>query len=369
MSSIKHFLIPGRQGRISCTVSGMIKCRGFHCSSVSYVQAKKYIFARRFVGFPKLEDIQLVEEKLPEIKEGEILCEAVYLSVDPYMRPYSENWKLGCTMVGGQVAKVIQSKNERFPLGTLLSAYFGWRTHTIVNPDTRTTDFMGKLTILPDLGDLSPSIGLGAIGLTGNSAYFGFLEICQPKPNDVVVVSGAAGAVGSIVGQIAKIKGCSVIGFAGTDDKVKWLVEDLGFDYAFNYKTANLKRSLKEAAPDGVDCYFDNVGGKISSIVRSHMKLYGRVSVCGAISAYNATSPTLAPSIEPILVFKQLRMEGFLVQRWVDRHEEGANQMLQWIKEGKIKAKETYTEGFENMPQAFIDMLAGSNTGKAIIKA
>lgn len=264
---------------------------------------------------------------------------------------------------------MIQSKHEKYPLGTLLSAYFGWRTHTIVNPDTRTTDFMGKLTILPELGELSSSIGLGAIGLTGNSAYFGFLEICQPKPNDVVVVSGAAGAVGSIVGQIAKIKGCHVIGLAGTDDKVKWLVEDLGFDHAFNYKTVNLKESLKEAAPKGVDCYFDNVGGKISAIVRSHMKLYGRVSVCGAISTYNATSPTLTPSIEPILVFKQLRMEGFLVQRWFDRHDEGTNQMLQWIKEGKIKVKETCTEGFGNMPQAFIDMLGGSNTGKAIIKA
>lgn len=129
-----------------------------------------------------------------------------------------------------------------------------------------------------------------------------------------------------------------------------------------------MKQSLKEAAPDGVDCYFDNVGGKISAIVRSHMKLYGRISVCGAISTYNATAPTLAPSIEPILVFKQLRMEGFLVQRWFDRHEEGTNQLLQWIRDGKIKVKETYTEGFENMPQAFIDMLGGSNTGKAIVR-
>jgi len=272
-------------------------------------------------------------------------------------------------MVGGQVAKVIQSKNERYPLGTQLVGYFGWRTHTIVNPDNTTADMTGQLTVLPDIGDLSPSLGLGALGMPGNSAYFGFLEICQPKPKDVVVVSGAAGAVGSMVGQIAKIKGCHVIGFAGTDDKVNWLLEDLGFDNAYNYKTANWKQSLMEAAPKGIDCYFDNVGGKFSTAVRSHMKHYGRISVCGAISMYNDTSPTLAPCIEPSLIFKQLRMEGFLVQRWLDRHQEGTNQMAQWVKEGKIKVRETYTEGFENMPQAFIDMLAGSNTGKAVIKA
>lgn len=230
---------------------------------------------------------------------------------------------------------------------------------------------MGAIQKLPDLGGLSPSLGLGAIGMPGNTAYFGFLEICQPKPGDVVVISGAAGAVGSLVGQIAKIKGCYVIGFAGHDDKVKWLVEELGFDKAYNYKTADWTASLKEAAPNGVDCYFDNVGGPFSSTVRNHMKDFGRISVCGAISVYNDDpfNPTVAPCAEPNFVFKQIKMEGFLVSRWIDRWQEGLTAMAQWISEGKIKVRETYTEGFEKMPEAFMGMMTGTNTGKAIIKA
>lgn len=317
------------------------------------------------------------QEELPGLKDGEILCEALYLSVDPYMRPYSANWPLGCTMKGGQVARVLESKNAKYPSGSMLVAYFGWRTHTVVNPDeqkskaAKTGDMFGMITQLPDLGNLSPSVGLGAVGMPGNSAYFGFLEICKPKAGDVVVVSGAAGAVGSLVGQIAKIKNCKVIGYAGSDDKVKYLVDELGFDYAFNYKKEaadKWKSSLKQSAPNGVDCYFDNVGGHLSTAIRSHMAPYGRISVCGAVSNYNETAPTMAPCPEPILVFRQIRMEGFLINRWVDRFDEGLLQMSQWIQEGKIKVKETQTEGFENMPKAFIDMLQGGNTGKAIIK-
>lgn len=253
-------------------------------------------------------------------------------------------------------------------MGTRLVGYWGWSTHSVVNPNNVATGMIGSFTHFPDIGNLSPSLGLGAIGMPGNTAYFGFLEICQPKEGDVVVVTGAAGAVGSLVGQIAKIKGCHVIGFAGSDDKVKWLVDEVGFDKAYNYKTADWDKCLKEAAPNGVDCYFDNVGGLLSTTIRNNMKDFGRISVCGSISTYNDKTPTMAPACEAAFVFKQLKMEGFLVGRWKSRWMEGLSQMTKWIQEGKIKVKETYTEGFEQMPQAFIDMLNGVNVGKAIIK-
>jgi prostaglandin reductase 1 len=224
--------------------------------------------------------------------------------------------------------------------------------------------------VLPAMDQHSRSLGLGVLGMPGNTAYFGFLEICHPKAGETVVVTGAGGAVGSIVGQIAKIKGCRVIGFAGTDAKCKWLEEELGFDVAINYKQPNIYKLLKEAAPKGVDCYFDNVGGELSSTIISQMNLFGRISVCGAISAYNADPKAYpqVPILQPTFVFNQLLMEGFIVHRWADRWMEGIKQNYQWIKEGKIKYHETVSEGFENMPQTFIDMLNGKNTGKAIVK-
>jgi prostaglandin reductase 1 len=222
--------------------------------------------------------------------------------------------------------------------------------------------------MLPDFGSQSYSLAVGACGMPGNTAYFGFLEICQPKEGETVVVTAAAGAVGSLVGQIAKIKGCKVIGFAGSDEKCQWLEKELGFDKAINYKSKDLAKALKEAAPKGVDCYFDNVGGELSSIIIHQMRPYGRISVCGAISGYN-DQQIMVPAPQSMFIWSQLKMEGFLVYRWSDRWLEGITQMLSWIGEGKIKIEETYTEGFENMPQAFIDMLNGKNTGKAVVKA
>lgn len=207
--------------------------------------------------------------------------------------------------------------------------------------------------------------------MPGNTAYFGFLDICQPKAGEVVVVTGAAGAVGSIVGQIAKLKGCKVIGVAGSDDKCKWLEEELGFDHTINYKTADISSALKKVAPDGVDCYFDNVGGEISSAIINQMRDYGRISVCGSISSYNTPVSQLpkVPILQPTFVFKQLMMKGFLVWAYNDRWFEGITHLKNWVEEGKIKYRETTTEGFENMPRALIDMLEGKNTGKAVVKA
>lgn len=221
---------------------------------------------------------------------------------------------------------------------------------------------------MPDFGDLPPSLGVGVLGMPGNTAYFGLLDICKPQAGETVVVTSAAGSVGSLVGQIAKIKGCHVIGFAGSDGKCKWLEEELGFDKVINYKKPNAAASLKEAAPKGVDCFFDNSGGTLSVTIIRQMNTNGRVAVCGAVSEYNATSDVTIPSPFGNIILQQLSLQGFIVYRYIDRWMEGIEQILKWIQEGKVKYHETLTEGFENMPQAFIDCLNGSNFGKAVVK-
>lgn len=272
-------------------------------------------------------------------------------------------YDVGVTMIGGQVAKVIDSKNPKYPKDSYVFGSYGWRTHTIVNNEETST------YLLPDFGKVPKSLGIGYLGMPGNTAYFGFLEICQPKAGETVVVTGAAGAVGSLVGQIAKIKGCTVIGFAGSDDKCEY-IKSLGFDHAINYKKGDLKQALKAAAPKGVDCYFDNVGGVVSSLIISQMNLFGRISVCGSISSYNDKPEDLpkVPILQPTFVFQQLKMEGFIVHKWLPRWMEGIKEILKWIQEGKVQYRETVTEGFEKMPTALIEMLRGANTGKAVVK-
>lgn len=199
------------------------------------------------------------------------------------------------------------------------------------------------------------------------------MEICKPKPGETVAVTGAAGAVGMLVGQIAKIKGCKVIGFAGTNEKCDWLKKELGFDHVINYKSDNLKKQLAASAPNGIDCYFDNVGGELSSLILANMNLYGRVSVCGSISGYNTMNETIefpkATIVQPSIVFQQLKIEGFIVYRWTDRWAEGITALRTWIEEGKLKYHETITDGFDNIPQAFIDMLRRKNAAKAAARA
>lgn len=265
--------------------------------------------------------------------------------------------------------RVLESKNAKVPVGAYVVGPFGWRTHTVYNPE-KSTDAI-KPYILPPIGDLPLSLSLGDLGMPGNTAYFGFLEICQPKEGETVVVTGAAGAVGSLVGQLAKLKGCKVVGFAGSDEKCDWLVKELGFDHVINYKKGNLAEELKKAAPDGVDCYFDNVGGEISNAVLHQMRDHGRIAVCGAISVYNKSISEWpkVPVPEVFFIMKQLSMKGFIVWAYADRWMEGITQLTQWIQGGKVKYHETVTEGFANMPQAFIDMLQGKNFGKAIVKS
>ncbi|XP_055526137.1 prostaglandin reductase 1-like isoform X2 [Wyeomyia smithii] len=330
---------------------------------VTMYTAKKWIYARAFDGKPKPEDFRLEEETVPPLKEEEFLARAEFLSVDPYMRIYILAYPVGSVMIGGQIAQVVESKNVAFPVGAHVFGQFGWRTLSICNPagiDIR------KPYVLPEFGSLPRSLGIGTLGTVGNSAYFGLLEVCRPQEGETLAVSGAAGAVGSLVGQIGKIKGCTVIGLAGTDEKCAWLRE-IGFDCAINYRTADVEEELKLAAPNGVDCYFDNVGGKLTAIVRRQMRTFGRIAVCGTISMYN-DGPTLVEDPQRDFVGKQLVQEGFSVHRWTDRWFEGIEQNKRWIQEGRLKYRETITEGFENMPKAFIEMMCGGNIGKAIVK-
>ncbi|KAJ0177360.1 hypothetical protein K1T71_007369 [Dendrolimus kikuchii] len=334
------------------------------------VKARKYVVIKQFNGPPKRDDFDIVEEELSNtLQKDEILVKTEWISVDPYLRIYGLRYPIPYDQFSYQVGIVEESRHPKFPVGTRVVSHKGWRDYTIMDPNKGDSMF-DRVYKLPPLNDLSESLGIGAVGMPGATAYFGFLELCQPKAGETVAVTGAAGAVGSIVGQIAKIKGCRVIGFAGSDDKVKWLENDLGFDKAFNYKTVDVTAALKQAAPKGIDCYFDNVGGEISSLILNQMNEFGRVAVCGSISSYNE-NPNEVPKatiLQPTLVFKQLKVEGFIVWRWFDRWSEAFAELVGWIASGKLKTPEHVTEGFENLFDAFSGMLSGDNFGKAVVK-
>ncbi|KAM5332160.1 prostaglandin reductase 1 [Glossophaga mutica] len=328
------------------------------------VRAKSWTLKKHFEGYPTNSNFEMKTVELPPLKNGEVLLEALFLTVDPYMRVAAKRLKEGDTMMGEQVARVVESKNSAFPTGTIVSVSSGWTTHSI-------SDGKQLETLPEEWPDTLPlSLRLGTVGMTGLTAYFGLLDICGAKGGDTVLVNAAAGAVGSVVGQIAKLKGCKVVGAAGSDDKVAYL-KKLGFDVAFNYKTIeSLEETLKKASPGGYDCYFDNVGGEFSNVVIPQMKKFGRIALCGAISTYNLTRP-LPPGPPPeVIIYQQLRMEGFIVNRWQGEvRQKALKDLLKWVTEGKIQYNEHITEGFENMPAAFMGMLKGDNLGKTIVKA
>jgi NADPH-dependent curcumin reductase CurA len=329
---------------------------------------RQFRLAARPDGLPKESDFKLEQAPLPAPKPGEALVKTIYLSVDPYMRgritgvrTYADPVNIGDVMVGGAVGQVIESEAPNLQPGDFVAGYWGWRDH-VVAPAA----WLQKL----DPQSAPVSTALGVLGMPGTTAYFGFLEICHPKAGETVVVSGAAGAVGSLVGQIARIHGCRAIGIAGGDDKIRYIVDGLGFDAAFNYKTTgDYVAKLKDLCPNGIDCYFDNVGGAISDAVFALLNPFGRVSVCGQISQYNLPRPEHGPRLLGQILVKQLKVEGFIVTRFQDRWPQGIAQMARWIQEGKLRYREDVVEGFENTPRAFIDMLAGKNTGKMLVKA
>lgn len=328
---------------------------------------RKFTLASRPVGMPKPADFKLVEAPVLSPNAGELLAKTLYVSVDPYMRgrmndakSYAAPVEIGGVMVGGVAGQVIESANPRFAVGDIVQGEFGWQEYAITNGK-------GIRKIDPSIAPISTSLGI--LGMPGLTAYFGLLEIGKPKAGETVVVSGAAGAVGSIVGQIAKIKGCRAIGIAGSDDKVRYVVDELGFDGAFNYHTTkNYVEKLKELCPKGIDVYFDNVGGAITDAVIPLLNTHARLSICGQISQYNLEKPETGPRWLWALIVKQARAEGFLVFQFADRFAEAAVEMAGWIKQGKLKCKEDIVQGFENLPQAFIGMLQGDNTGKRLVK-
>ncbi|XP_076448529.1 prostaglandin reductase 1-like isoform X2 [Babylonia areolata] len=273
---------------------------------------------------------------------------------------------VGDTLFGDQVGRVKVSNNVDFPEGTLVLSFLGWRTLTVLSNPEAPAVFGALVRKLPDFGDLPPSLALGCVGMPGLTAYFGLLEKGEAKAGDVVLVSAAAGAVGSVVGQIAKIKGCTVIGSAGSKEKCDWLKE-LGFDHVFNYKETAVDEALKQFAPGGIDLYFDNVAGDFSyAVLQNHMKVRGRVVCCGSISEYNTGKR--GQSVYQKVTNKTLDLRDMAIAKFKNRYSEGMPHLLQWVKEGKLKYRETVMEGIERVPEAFISLFLGGNTGKMVVK-
>jgi NADPH-dependent curcumin reductase CurA len=328
---------------------------------------RQITLAARPSGMPKETDFQLVETPVPRPGAGEVLVRVLYLSVDPYMRgrmnggaSYARAVQPGEVMVGGVVGRVEETNDPRLAQGDLVEGMLGWQDYAVSPAKS-----LRKLD--PSVAPISTA--LGVLGMPGLTAYFGLLDICKPQPGETVVVSGAAGAVGSIVGQIAKIKRCRAVGIAGTNEKVHYLTTELGFDAAFNYKdTPDPYAKLKELCPNGIDVYFDNVGGEISDAAMRLINTRARVAVCGQISQYNSPQPQMGPRWMGQLIVKQAKVEGFLVFQFADRYEEGLRQLSTWLREKRIKYHEEVAEGLENAPKAFIGMMQGSNIGKQLVK-
>jgi len=321
--------------------------------------------ASRPTGFPDESNFALVEQPAPEPGPGEVLARVLWTSVDPYQRgrmsearSYAKPVQLGEEMTAQSLGEVVESNDPRFEPGDLVVGQLGWQDFAAARA--------GSLRKLPRELD-PPTLALHVIGTTGFTAYFGLLDVCGPRPGDTVVVSGAAGAVGQIVGQIAKLMGCRTVGIAGGPEKKADLLELYGYDVAVDYKNEHVRASLKESCPEGVDVYFDNVGGEISAAVHGRLNVGARIAICGQISQYNAERPE--PSFHPgLLIVFRAKMQGFLVSDYVHRFDEAARRLARWIAEGKLRWREDVTDGLEHAPRAFLGMLRGENRGKALVK-
>jgi NADPH-dependent curcumin reductase CurA len=328
-------------------------------------RAHEIHLAARPTGEPTPDNFVLVETELPPLGPGQVLVRNVVMSVDPYMRgrmndakSYVPPFQVGAALDGGAIGTVIASSVDSLKPGDLVLHSLGWRDYALL-------DAKHVRQVDPAVG---PSAYLGVLGMPGLTAYVGLLDIAAMKPGDTVFVSGAAGAVGSLAGQIAKLRGASrIIGSAGSASKVEYLVDQLGFDAAFNYKDSPVRRQLREAAPDGIDVYFDNVGGSHLEAAIAAFKPYGRVALCGAISQYNATDAS-APNNLSLAIGKRLTMRGFIVSDHNDRMPAFQNEVAGWLADGDITFAETFVDGLENAPAAFIGMLHGDNTGKMIVR-
>lgn len=339
--------------------------------SQSAMQNRRWVLASRPHGAPTPENFRLEEQPIPEPGEGQVLLRTEWLSLDPYMRgrmsdapSYSPPVEIGAVMVGGTVSRVERSNHPDFKPGEWVLGYSGWQTHALSD---------GK--DLVKLGDnpAHPSWSLGILGMPGFTAYMGLLDIGQPKSGETLVVAAATGPVGATVGQIGKIKGCRVVGVAGGKEKCHHAVEVLGFDKCIDHHADDFAQQLADACPDGIDVYYENVGGKVFDAVLPLLNTSARVPICGLVSGYNATDlpdgPDRLPLLMGTLLKKRIRMQGFIIaQDYGDRIDEFQAQMGRWVQEGKIHYREQVTDGLENAPQALIGLLEGKNFGKVVIR-
>ncbi len=320
----------------------------------------------RPVGLPKRSDWKYTEEPVGEVDDGKLLLQVLYISLDPAMRGWMNEGKsyippvgLGEVMRAGGVGRVIASKDAAFAVGDTVYGTLGVQEYAIVSAKT-VTKVDPRLAPLP--------VYLGVLGMPGMTAYFGLLDVGQPKAGETVVVSGAAGAVGAVVGQVAKIKGCRVIGIAGGADKCQYLVKELGFDAAIDYKAEDVKEGLKKHCPKGIDVYFDNVGGDILDAALTQITRGARIVICGAISQYNNTGAVKGPANYLSLLVNRASMKGMVVFDYADRYAQAAREMAGWMKEGKLKAREHVVDGLKTFPETLLMLFKGENTGKLIIK-
>ncbi len=332
---------------------------------------QRFVLVSRPSGAPTPENFRLERVALPELQDGEVLLRTLYLSLDPYMRgrmsdapSYAAPVEIGEVMTGGAVSRIESSRNPKFQQGDLVVGMTGWQSHSISD---------GKNLLPLPAGIPNPSMALGVLGMPGMTAFMGLTHIGQPEAGETLVVAAASGAVGSVVGQIAKLKGLKVVGVAGGADKCRYVVDELGFDACIDHKSETFAEDLATACDKGIDVYFENVGGKVFDAVMPLLNARARVPVCGLIAQYNATSLPEGPdrfSLLPrTILTKRVRMQGFIVfDDFGDRHSEFFSAMVPWVRDGKIKFREDIVNGLEQAPEAFIGLLEGRNFGKLVVK-
>jgi NADPH-dependent curcumin reductase CurA len=332
-------------------------------------QGKRVVLASRPVGEPKPTDLRVEDYAVPAPAAGEVLLRTIWLSLDPYMRmrmndgpSYSPPIPIGGVIVGGTVSEVAASNNPAFAKGDIVLSGNGWQTHAVSNGQ-------GLRKIDPAIAPISTAVGV--LGMPGMTAYTGLLDIGKPQAGETVVVAAASGAVGSAVGQIAKIKGARAIGIAGGKDKCDYVKRELGFDDCLDHRDPNLAAKLKDACPKGIDVYFENVGGAVFEAVYPLLNAFARIPVCGLIAQYSATGPEMpnwAPSLMRAVLTKRLTIRGFIVSDFAARHGDFLRDMSTWFREGKLKHKEFVTEGLDSAPAAFMGLLKGANFGKQLVR-
>ena len=320
----------------------------------------------RPLAAPEPANFELVDVEVPAAEPGQVVVRNAYISVDPYMRgrmnagpSYAAPFELGEALQGGAVGTVVESRSEAFASGDLVLSNLGWREAFVGAPEALTR-------LDPDVDRVSDY--LGVLGMPGMTAYVGLLDIGQPAAGETVFVSAAAGAVGSVVGQLAAIRGCRVVGSVGSAEKAAWITDDLGFDHAVNYRTEELGPALAIACPDGIDVYFDNVGYDHLEAAIAHMNPYGRIVACGSIAGYNAAQPRPGPTNLALIVRNRLTMRGFIVSDHADRRDAFLTDVRRWRAEGAIRSRETVIEGLERAPEALLGLFAGANIGKMVVQ-